>query len=263
MEVKETQHIIEAILFAAGEPVGVERLCLTLELDRETVDELCRNLADQYAYDHRGIRVIQLDNAWQMASAPEYAEAVRQTFESRKPAKLSQPALEVLSIIAYFQPTTRAYVDQVRGVDSSYTVGLLLERELIEECGRLAVPGRPILYRTTKNFLRSFSLSSLDELPELPNSTPEDGQITLELQANIEKLRSQEEMADVSDDELLAAAAKLAAEEAAPPLSEEEFPATEEAPEGQEPPAGEEEQTAQRPEPSGEESQAPDAGWEE
>lgn len=235
MEVKETQHIIEAILFAAGEPVGVERLCLTLELDRETVDDLCRNLADQYAYDHRGIRVIQLDNAWQMASAPEYAETVRQTFESRKPAKLSQPALEVLSIIAYFQPTTRAYVDQVRGVDSSYTVGLLLERELIEECGRLAVPGRPILYRTTKNFLRSFSLSSLDELPELPNSTPEDGQITLELQANIEKLRSQEAMADVSDDELLAAAAKLAAEEAAPPLSEEEFPTTDQAPDSQAP----------------------------
>ncbi len=242
MEVKETQHAIEAILFAAGEPVGVERLCLTLEMDRETVDELCRNLADQYAYDHRGIRILQLDNAWQMASAPEYADTVRQTFESRKPAKLSQPALEVLSIIAYFQPTTRAYVDQVRGVDSSYTVGLLLERELIEECGRLAVPGRPILYRTTKNFLRSFSLSSLEELPELPNSTPEDGQITLELQANIEKLRLQEEMADVSDDELLAAAARLAAEEAAPPLSAEEFPATEERSEedGEEAPAQEE-----------------------
>ncbi len=229
MDVKDTQRAIEAILFAAGDPVPVERLCLTLELDRETVDELCKNLADQYAYDHRGIRVIRLDSAWQMASAPEYGAVVRQTLESRKPARLSQPALEVLSIIAYFQPTTRAYVDQVRGVDSSYTVGLLLDRELIEECGRLAVPGRPILYRTTKNFLRSFSLSSLDELPELPNSTPEDGQITLEIQANIEKLRAQEEMADVSDDELIAAAARLAAEEAAPPLSEEEFPSADEA----------------------------------
>ncbi len=228
MELKDTQHAIEAILFAAGEPVGVERMCMTLDLDRETVDELCRNLADQLSYEHRGIRVIQLDNAWQMASAPEYAETVRQTFESRKPAKLSQPALEVLSIIAYFQPTTRAYVDQVRGVDSSYTVGLLLERELIEECGRLAVPGRPILYRTTKNFLRSFGLSTLADLPDLPNSTPEDGQITLEMQANIEKLRQQQDLADVSDDELIAAAAKLAAEEAAATLSEEEFPATDE-----------------------------------
>ena len=210
MELKDTQAALEAILFASGEPVGVERLCLTLELDRETVDELCSHLADQYSYERRGLRVLRLDNAWQMASAPEYADLIRQTFESRKPAKLSQPALEVLSIIAYFQPTTRAYVDQVRGVDSSYTVGLLLERELIEECGRLAVPGRPILYRTTKNFLRSFSLSSLDELPELPNSTAEDGQLTLEIQANIEKLRAQQELADISDDELLEAAAKLA-----------------------------------------------------
>lgn len=225
MELKDTQAAIEAILFAAGEPVGVERLCLTLELDRETVDELCAHLADQYSYDRRGLRVLKLDNAWQMASAPEYADLIRQTFESRKPAKLSQPALEVLSIIAYFQPTTRAYVDQVRGVDSSYTVGLLLERELIEECGRLAVPGRPILYRTTKNFLRSFSLASLEELPELPNSTAEDGQLTLEIQANIEKLRAQQEMADVSDDELLEAAARLAAQEAAPPLDPADFPA--------------------------------------
>lgn len=230
MELKDTQAALEAILFAAGEPVGVERLCLTLELDRETVDELCSHLADQYSYERRGLRVLKLDNAWQMASAPEYADIIRQTFESRKPAKLSQPALEVLSIIAYFQPTTRAYVDQVRGVDSSYTVGLLLERELIEECGRLAVPGRPILYRTTKNFLRSFSLSSLEELPELPNSTAEDGQLTLELQANIEKLRAQEEMANVSDDELLAAAAKLAAEEAAQSLDPADFPTEDAAP---------------------------------
>ncbi len=230
MELKDVQHTIEAILFAAGEPVGVERMCMTLDLDRETVDKLCRNLSDQLSYERRGVRVLQLDNAWQMCSAPEYADAVRQTFESRKPAKLSQPALEVLSIIAYFQPTTRAYVDQVRGVDSSYTVGLLLGRELIEECGRLAVPGRPILYRTTKNFLRSFGLNSLADLPDLPNSTPEDGQITLELQANIEKLRAQQEMADVSDDELIAAATKLAAEEAAASLSQEDFPATDDPP---------------------------------
>ena len=243
MEVKDTQAAIEAILFAAGEPVGVERLCLTLELDRETVDELCAHLADQYSYERRGLRVLKLDNAWQMASAPEYADIIRQTFESRKPAKLSQPALEVLSIIAYFQPTTRAYVDQVRGVDSSYTVGLLLERELIEECGRLAVPGRPILYRTTKNFLRSFSLASLEELPELPNSTAEDGQLTLELQANIERLRAQEEMADVSDEELLEAAAKLAAEEAAQPLDPEDFPPEEAVP----PPEADADETAPPP----------------
>ena len=230
MELKELEAAIEGILFAAGEPVGVERLCMTLDMDRESVDSVCQRLSDQYSYERRGIRILKLENSWQMASAPEYADIIRQTFESRKPAKLSQPALEVLSIIAYYQPATRAYVDQIRGVDSSYTVGLLLERELIEEAGRLAVPGRPILYRTTKTFLRSFGLSSLEELPELPNASAEDGQITLEMQANIERLRAlQETGQEVSDEELLTAAAQLAAQEV-PPLSPEEFPPAEEAP---------------------------------
>ena len=190
MELKEMEAALEAILFAAGEPVDVDRICLTLEMDKETVNAVCQRLSDQYSYERRGLRLIRMDNTYQLCSAPEYADLIRKTFESRKPAKLSQPALEVLSIIAYYQPVTRAYVDQVRGVDSSYTVGLLLERELIEEAGRLAVPGRPIQYRTTKNFLRSFGMSSLDELPELPSSTPEDGQITLEMQSRIEQLQA-------------------------------------------------------------------------
>ena len=119
-----------------------------------------------------------MEDSYQLCSAPEYGDAVRKAFEIRKSAKLSQPALEVLTIIAYFQPTTRAYVDQVRGVDSSYTVGLLLDRKLIEECGRLQVPGRPHLYRTTKEFLRVFHISSLEELPEIPGVEPE-GQLRL------------------------------------------------------------------------------------
>lgn len=190
MELKEMEAALEAILFAAGEPVDVDRICLTLEMDKETVDAVCQRLADRYSYERRGLRLIRMDNTYQLCSAPEYAGLIRKTFESRKPAKLSQPALEVLSIIAYYQPVTRAYIDQVRGVDSSYTVGLLLERELIEEAGRLAVPGRPIQYRTTKNFLRSFGMSTLDELPELPSSTPEDGQLTLEMQSRIEQLQA-------------------------------------------------------------------------
>lgn len=215
MEKSDTLFAIEGILFAAGEPVGVERLCSTLGMDAEAVHSLCRQLADQYSYDRRGIRVIRMEDSWQMVSAPEYAQIIRQAFESRKPAKLSQPALEVLSIIAYFQPTTRAYVDQVRGVDSSYTVGLLQDRDLIEEAGRLAVPGRPILYRTTRNFLRSFNLSSLDDLPELPAAAPEDGQLTMEIQANIQKLLAQQgDAAEVSDEELIAAATQLAQQEA-------------------------------------------------
>ena len=195
MDVKEIESAIEGILFAAGEPVGVERLCLALEIDRATADAVCQRLADYYSYERRGIRLIRMDSSYQLCSAPEHAASIRRAFESRKPARLSQPALEVLAVIAYYQPTTRAYVDRIRGVDSSYTVSLLLERELIEECGRLAVPGRPILYRTTQTFLRSFGLSSLEELPELPNSSAEDGQITLEMQASLERLRAQQEEA--------------------------------------------------------------------
>ncbi len=170
LEEKDMEAAMEAILFAAGEPIGAERLCLALELERDQVDQLCKQLADTYSYERRGIRLLRLGDSYQLCSAPEYADRIRRAFERRKPPQLSQPALEVLSIIAYFQPTTRAYVEQVRGVDSSYTINLLLERGLIEEAGRLSVPGRPILFRTTAQFLRCFSLSSLEELPPLPES---------------------------------------------------------------------------------------------
>ena len=119
-----------------------------------------------------------MEDCYQLCSSPDYADLIRKAFEIRKTARLSQPALEVLTIVAYYQPTTRAYVDQVRGVDSSYTVSLLLERGFIEECGRLQVPGRPRLYRTTKKFLRDFHLSSLEELPEMPGIET-DGQLRM------------------------------------------------------------------------------------
>lgn len=178
MEMKEIESAVEGILFASGEPVQTDRICVALEMDRPTVEQVLQKLMDYYAYERRGIRLLRMEDTWQLCSAPDYADVIRKAFEIRKPAKLSQPALEVLTIIAYYQPTTRAYVDQVRGVDSSYTVGLLLDRGLIEECGRLQVPGRPILYRTTKHFLRSFHLSSLDDLPEIPGMEAE-GQMRL------------------------------------------------------------------------------------
>ncbi|MCF2661051.1 SMC-Scp complex subunit ScpB [Pseudoflavonifractor phocaeensis] len=193
MEIKELESALEGVLFASGEPVAVERLCLGLEVDRPTLDAVAQRLMDKYSYERRGIRLLRLDTSYQLCSAPEFAPYIRKTLESRKPARLSQPALEVLAIIAYYQPVTRAYVDQVRGVDSAYTVSLLLERELIEEAGRLAVPGRPTLFRTTKNFLRSFGLSSLEELPELPDASKEGEQMTLELEAAVAKLKAQEE----------------------------------------------------------------------
>ena len=196
MEIKELEAALESVLFAAGEPVKAERLCLGLEVDRPTLDAVAQQLMDRYSYDRRGLRLVRLEGSYQLCSAPEHAPYIRQTLESRKPARLSQPALEVLAIIAYYQPVTRAYIDQIRGVDSTYTVGLLLERELIEEAGRLAVPGRPIQYRTTDNFLRSFDLSSLKDLPELPDSSQEGSQMTLELEQAVERLRQEEQGED-------------------------------------------------------------------
>ncbi len=178
LDTKELEAAAEGILFASGEPVHIDRICLALGLDRRTAEQVLQNLADYYAFERRGIRLIQVENTWQLCSAPELADMIRKAFEQRKPAKLSQPALEVLAIIAYYQPVTRAYVDQVRGVDSAYTVSLLLDRGLIEECGRLQEPGRPRLYRTTKVFLRSFHLTSLEGLPPLPG-VDESGQMRL------------------------------------------------------------------------------------
>lgn len=179
LEMKELESAVEGILFASGEPVHIDRICLALDLDRLSAEQVLQQLGDYYSFERRGIRLIRMEDNWQLCSAPEYADMIRRAFEIRKTAKLSQPALEVLAVIAYYQPTTRAYVDQIRGVDSSYTIGLLLDRKLIEECGRLQVPGRPRLYRTTKNFLRAFHISSLEELPTLPGMEAE-GQLMLD-----------------------------------------------------------------------------------
>ncbi len=184
LEMREVEAALEGILFASGEPVAVERICMAMEMDRPTVELVLQKLADYYAYERRGMRLLKMEDSYQLCSAPEYGDVIRRAFEVRKPARLSQPALEVLTIIAYYQPTTRAYVDQIRGVDSSYTVGLLLDRHLIEECGRLQVPGRPRLYRTTQAFLRAFHLQSLDDLPEMPG-VEGDGQLRLDEQGKV------------------------------------------------------------------------------
>ena len=178
LDLHEVEAAMEAILFASGEPLPIDRICLALDLDRPTAEQILQKLGDSYAFDRRGIRLVRMEESYQLCSSPDYADVIRKAFEIRKTARLSQPALEVLTIVAYYQPTTRAYIDQVRGVDSAYTVGLLLERGFIEECGRLQVPGRPRLYRTTKRFLRDFHLSSLDELPEMPGMET-DGQLRM------------------------------------------------------------------------------------
>ena len=167
METNEIQRALMAILFAAGEPVEAKRLAAALELDEDEIHQEPQALMDMLSYERSGIRIIRLESAYQMCSSAEMAPYVTKALETRKPPKLSASQLEALTIIAYYQPATKAYVEQLRGVDSSYSISALLTKKLIEECGRLNVPGRPILYRTTPDFLRTFGLSSLEELPEI------------------------------------------------------------------------------------------------
>ena len=167
MELKELQRAIEAILFAAGERVDAARLAAVLETDVNEIMEAADALAGELAYERRGIRIIRLEKGYQMVSSGEMADYVTKCLETRKPPKLSSSQLEALTIIAYYQPATKAMVEQIRGVDSSYSVAALLNKKLIEEAGRLNVPGRPIQYKTTPDFLRTFGLSSLEELPPI------------------------------------------------------------------------------------------------
>ncbi len=167
MEQIELQRTIEAILFAAGERVAISQLAAVLETDEKEIIEVTNALADELAFNRRGIRILRLEDGYQMVSSGEMADYVTKALETRKPPKLSASQLEALTIIAYYQPATKAMVEQLRGVDSSYSIGSLLNKKLIEDAGRLNVPGRPILYRTTPAFLRTFGLSTLEELPPI------------------------------------------------------------------------------------------------
>ena len=144
MELNELQRAIEAILFASGERIEVSRLAAVLETDEQDIIQAADAMADELAFQRRGIRILKLDNGYQMVSSGEMADYVTKALETRKPPKLSSSQLETLTIIAYYQPATKAMVEQIRGVDSSYSVGALLNKKLIEEAGRLNVPGRPI-----------------------------------------------------------------------------------------------------------------------
>ena len=167
MEQIELQRAIEAILFAAGERVEISRLAMTLEVDPDEIRAAADALADELAFNRRGIRIIRLDEGYQMVSSGEMADYITKALETRKPPKLSSSQLETLTIIAYYQPATKAMVEQIRGVDSAYSITALLNKKLIEDAGRLNVPGRPIQYRTTPDFLRTFALNSLEDLPEI------------------------------------------------------------------------------------------------
>lgn len=188
MELEEIKRCIEAVLFAAGEPVGQERLALAIGVGIDQIQEAAKALMDAYSFERRGMRIIALDDSYQMVSAQDMSDVITRALETRKPPKLSASALETLTVIAYYQPCTKAFVEQIRGVDSSYTISALLNKSLITEQGRLSVPGRPILYGTTPDFLRTFGLSSLEELPEveLPQGRIDSTQVEM-MQLSIEE----------------------------------------------------------------------------
>ena len=167
MELDQLKRAIEAILFAAGERMELSRLCAVLETDPRDVEKAADELADLYAFERRGMRILKLEKGYQMVSSGEMADYVTKALETRKPPKLTSSQLETLTIIAYYQPATKAMVEQIRGVDSAYSVAALMNKKLIEEAGRLNVPGRPIQYKTTPDFLKTFGLTSLEELPPI------------------------------------------------------------------------------------------------
>ena len=176
MNYNESICIIEALLFASGEPISLDRLSEASGIEPETVVKLIDRLERKYNVSDSAIRVLRLENSYQLSTREEYAPYIKRAMENKRQARLSPAALVVLAVVAYNQPVTKAFVAQVRGTDSSGVINTLVERELMYEAGRLELPGRPITYKTTDNFLRCFKLESLAQLPSLPD---EDGQLNL------------------------------------------------------------------------------------
>ena len=168
MEIKDRLGALEAILFASGEPIEIYRLSEASGVDAGTLPSMIRLLNERYEDCGSGICIKKLDSSYQMCTREEYAEQIRAALETKRTTPLSNAAMEALTIIAYNQPVSKGFVENVRGIDSSSVINNLVEKGLVEEAGRLDVPGKPIVYRTTSVFLRSFGLSSTAELPPLP-----------------------------------------------------------------------------------------------
>ncbi len=169
MEIKEKLGAVEAILFASGEPIEIYRLSEASGVDMGTLPSMIKLLNDRYDDCGSGITIKKLDSSYQMCTREAFADQVRAALETKRSTPLSNAAMEALTIIAYNQPVSKGFVENVRGIDSSSVINNLVEKGLVEEAGRLDVPGKPIVYRTTPVFLRSFGLSSIGELPPLPD----------------------------------------------------------------------------------------------
>lgn len=186
MNKQQTVSALEAVLFASGDPISIDRLSQTFEIKPEEVEKHIKELEKRYETQGSGFYVVRLENTYQLVTREEFAPYIKTAFDIKRRTPLSPAALEVLAVIAYNQPVTRAFIEQVRGVDCSGVVSTLVEKGLIEERGRLELPGRPLLYGTTKTFLRSFSLNDLGDLPPLPKDNPEVSDIGEQLQISEE-----------------------------------------------------------------------------
>lgn len=177
MKINEEISIVEAILFASGEPIEANRIAAAAGIEPDMVFKIVQLLNDRFEKDGSSMQVIKLSDSYQLCVKAEYIDYIRAAMETKKAAPLSPAAMEVLTIIAYNQPVTKGFVEHIRGIDSSSVVNSLVEKNLLEEAGRLDVPGRPIAYRTTSTFLRCFQLGSIGDLPAIPNS---DGQVSFD-----------------------------------------------------------------------------------
>jgi len=166
-DISEYEKICEAVIFASGEPIELVRLAEVMEIGISEAERVVENLRERIEREERGVKIVRLEDSYQMCSNEKYASYIKAALEIKRGAALSQAALETLAVIAYNQPVTKAFADQVRGVDCGGVINTLVERGLIEEAGRLEAPGRPITYRTTENFLRCFSIESLGQLPSV------------------------------------------------------------------------------------------------
>lgn len=197
MKINEGISAVEAILFAHGEPIEAEKLCAAAGVEADMPEKLVQLLIDRYESTGSALTVLKLGNSYQLAVKAEFFDYVRAALESKKNTPLSPAAMEVLTIVAYNQPVTKGFVEHVRGIDSSSVVNSLVEKNLLEEAGRLDVPGKPIAYKTTAAFLRCFQLSSLDDLPALPDS---DGQVSFdEILISKDEDGSAEDVSDSGD----------------------------------------------------------------
>ena len=197
MELHEIASALEAILFAAGDSVDLRRIAKVMGVEPWDVRQAAEKLSAEYEQRSSGLRLVRMEESLQLVTAPEHSDLINRCLEKRPQPKLSPTALEVLSIVAYFQPVTRAYIEQVRGADSSYTVAMLSQRGLISPCGRLEAPGRPQLFGTTEQFLRVMGISPLEELPPLPNVATGEG--IEELQAAIDAAAAKEEQLTLNE----------------------------------------------------------------